>query len=252
MPEFYRKKKLCTDSQKALLKENSNNEESRLPSDTELSLLYFKNLFPSDKFEHRLPPMVLKHQLYSLNSNRTVVDKELNDMKNRNLIKIFKLGSDLDECAVVYTEDYRCHVTRVMAEFSVPKSVADKFVNSIVKRCSDVFINQDTLLKEYHFKDDDITQLVKACVLTVRTVGSFWLAVPNTGLFMKSLIRGRKAILTMIKKSKYKEILKNDLEQRKLPKLCRLGLTYHIQDIIGADLIHSVQTTSGQLLRLKE
>lgn len=52
-------------------------------------------------------------------------------------------------------------------------------------------------------------QLLKATVLTNRTVGSWWLAVPNTGMFMKSLLRGRKAILTMIKKSKYKEILKN-------------------------------------------
>ena len=52
-------------------------------------------------------------------------------------------------------------------------------------------------------------QLLKASVLTVKAVGSWWLAVPNTGMFMKSLLRGRKAILTMIKKSKYKEILKN-------------------------------------------
>ena len=50
---------------------------SRVPTDTEMYLIYFKNLFPLDKFEHRLPPMVLKHQLYSLNKNRTVVDKEL-------------------------------------------------------------------------------------------------------------------------------------------------------------------------------
>lgn len=253
MPEFYKKKKVCTESRsKVPITDAEREEVSRVPTDTEVYLLYFKNLFPLDKFEHRLPPMVLKHQLYSLNKNRTVVDKELNDLKNKGLIKIFKIGSEFDEYAVVFTEDYRCHVTRVMAEVSVPKSIADKFVNTIVKRCNDVYVNKDTLIKEYSFKDDDITQLLKATVLTNRTIGSWWLAVPNTGMFMKSLLRGRKAILTMIKKSKYKEILKNDLEQRKLPKMCRLGLTYHLQDIIGADLILSIQTTSGQLLRLKD
>ena len=51
-------------------------------------------------------------------------------------------------------------------------------------------------------------QLVKASVLTVRDVGSWWLSIPNAGIFMKSFSRGRKAVITMIRKSKYKEILK--------------------------------------------
>jgi hypothetical protein len=51
-------------------------------------------------------------------------------------------------------------------------------------------------------------QLVKAGVLTVRDVGSWWLAIPSAGLYMKSFNRGRKAVLTMIRKSKYKEILR--------------------------------------------
>ena len=51
------------------------------------------------------------------------------------------------------------------------------------------------------------SQLVKASVLTVRDVGSWWLAIPCAGIYMKSFIRGRKAMLTMIRKCKYKEIL---------------------------------------------
>ena len=52
------------------------------------------------------------------------------------------------------------------------------------------------------------SQLVKACVLTVRDVGSWWIAIPSAGVFMKSFIRGRKAVLTMIRKCKYKEIIR--------------------------------------------
>ena len=48
-----------------------------LPSDTKAALLYLKNLFPTEKFEGRLPPIVVKHQLYSIVKNRTIVDKEL-------------------------------------------------------------------------------------------------------------------------------------------------------------------------------
>ena len=49
--------------------------------------------------------------------------------------------------------------------------------------------------------------LVKAGVLTVRDAGTWWLALPSAGVFMKHFSRGRKAVITMIKKSKYKEIL---------------------------------------------
>ena len=53
----------------------------------------------------------------------------------------------------------------------------------------------------------NFSQLVKASVLTVRDVGSWWIAIPCAGIYMKSFIRGRKAMLTMIRKCKYKEIL---------------------------------------------
>ena len=48
-----------------------------LPSDTEAALLYLKNLFPLDKFEGRLPPIIVRNQLYSIVKNRTIADKEL-------------------------------------------------------------------------------------------------------------------------------------------------------------------------------
>ena len=49
--------------------------------------------------------------------------------------------------------------------------------------------------------------LVKAGVLVVRDVGSWWFTIPGAGIFMKSHLRGRKAVLTMIRKCKYREIL---------------------------------------------
>lgn len=34
-------------------------------------------LFPEEKFVKRVPPVVMKHMLYSLIPNRTLVDKEI-------------------------------------------------------------------------------------------------------------------------------------------------------------------------------
>ncbi|XP_014785012.2 uncharacterized protein LOC106879820 [Octopus bimaculoides] len=54
------------------------NDLADIPSDTKASLLYLKSLFPLEKFESRLPPVILKHQVYSIVKNRTLVDKQLN------------------------------------------------------------------------------------------------------------------------------------------------------------------------------
>lgn len=53
---------------------------SNLPNDTKAALLYLKNLFPMEKFEGRLPPIILKHQIYGIIKNRTLVDKEVVSM----------------------------------------------------------------------------------------------------------------------------------------------------------------------------
>lgn len=48
---------------------------------------------------------------------------------------------------------------------------------------------------------------MKAGVLTIRDVGSWWLAVPGAGLFVKSFLAGRKYLLNAIKKSKMQQVL---------------------------------------------
>lgn len=230
---------------------NDKNVED-IPSDTKASLLYLKSLFPVEKFESRLPPVILKHQVYSIMKNRTLVDKQLADMKSAGEIKVFKLGTESNDYSILFTEDYQSHIARTTADNCVSKAAIEKFLNTVVKNWNDVSVNKDVMINKFHFQDDEITQLVKASVLIVRDAGTWWLSIPNAGIFMKNLIRGRKAAITIIKKTKYREIFKDDLEQRKWPRLARLGIIYHIHDIIGADLVDCIQTTSGMLLRLRE
>jgi len=52
-------------------------DNSIVPNDTSCALAYLKNLFPVEKFEGRLPPIILQHQLYAIVSNRTLVDQQL-------------------------------------------------------------------------------------------------------------------------------------------------------------------------------
>jgi hypothetical protein len=50
---------------------------SHIPSDTEAALTYLKSKFTLEKFEGRLPPVLLVHQIYSIIKCKTSVDREI-------------------------------------------------------------------------------------------------------------------------------------------------------------------------------
>jgi len=56
---------------------HTHSDEMALPSDTEAGLLYLCSLFPREKFEGKLPAIVMKHQLYSVIHDKTTADREL-------------------------------------------------------------------------------------------------------------------------------------------------------------------------------
>lgn len=56
----------------------------------------------------------------------------------------------------------------------------------------------------------------------------------------------------MIKKSKYNEVLRADLEERRTTSHVKFPMKYHVHDIVGAELVESIPTTSGTLLRFAD
>ncbi|XP_055261983.1 serine/threonine-protein kinase 19 isoform X6 [Moschus berezovskii] len=176
-------------------------------------------LFPRVLFEDALPPIALRSQVYSLVPDRTAADRQL----------------------VLKACDGRPYAAAVQ-----------KFLASVLPACGDLSFQQDQMTQTFGFRDPEITQLVKAGVLTVRDAGSWWLAVPGAGRFIKYFVKGRQAVLSMVRKAKYRELLLSELLGRRAPASVRLGLAYHVHDLIGAQLVDCVSTTSGTLLRLPE
>ncbi|XP_077980375.1 winged helix repair factor 1-like [Glandiceps talaboti] len=222
--------------------------QQELVSDTKAALIYVKSQYHIETFDSRIPPIVLKHQIYGVVHNKTLADRQLDDMKEKKEIKMFKLGLAVDEYCIVFTEDYKKHVMRHMAG----NKVVERFLDTAIDKCCDVSLSKATMIDEFEFTDEEITLLVNASVLTVRDIGSWWLAIPGAGIFMKTFVKGRQALLRAIRKAKYQEILQQDLEGRKLTAVSKLGMSYHMMDIIGAEFVTRIQTTSGWLLRLKE
>ncbi|CAH1274212.1 STK19 [Branchiostoma lanceolatum] len=230
----------------------SDNEEhisAAVPSDTKAAIMYLCSLFPKQMYEGRIPPIIMKHQLYSVVKNKTLVDRQLNDLRNAHEVKMMKLGNEVDEYCLVFTEDYKNHIATFYGQ-ELSKTV-ERFLEDVVSRTNEMCVTQQ-IMTDHNFTDVEITQLVNAGVLTVRDLGSWWLAIPGAGLFVKHFTKGKKAVLASIRKSKYKEILKQELESRKMTASVKLGMSYHIHDIIGGDLVTCIETTSGELLRLKD
>ncbi|XP_023691477.1 serine/threonine-protein kinase 19 isoform X2 [Paramormyrops kingsleyae] len=221
------------------------------PFDIKAALESLMSLFNRKLFNDTLPRIVLQHQLYSLHGDRTSVDRQLNELREKGEVLVFQMGFDAEAVGVVFTEDYREKVLAGEAGRATLGAV-EKFLNNVLPSCPDMSFNKDQMLQQFFFTDAEITQLVKCGVLTVKDAGSWWLAIPNSGRFTKHFIQGRKAVLGMIKKSRYNEILMSDLERRQTTSQVKFQMKYHIHDIIGAEMVNRISTTSGVLLRFVE
>ncbi|XP_061475420.1 inactive serine/threonine-protein kinase 19 isoform X2 [Rhineura floridana] len=210
--------------------------EQEGPEAVESAVQYLTSLFPRKLFEDSLPPLVLRHQIYSLVKDRTTVDRRLNQLKDEGRIQMFQHGFDADTVVVAFTDSYKSKVLEFVSGKDFARTVR-KFLDSVLTSCPDISFDKKRMLGEFRFSDAEITQLVNAGVLTVRDAGSWWLAVPGAGRFVKCFIKGRKAVLSMIQKAKYKEVLLSNLQNRRAPSAVKLGLPYHIHDLIGAQLV---------------
>ncbi|XP_035511127.1 serine/threonine-protein kinase 19-like [Morone saxatilis] len=217
-------------------------------TDVKSTLQYLMTLFPRKLFNDTLPPIVFKHQLYSIHSDKTLVDKELNKLRERGELLMFQLGFDAEAFGLIFASDYKAKVL-AGEEGRETQATVKKFLEKVLSSCTDLSFSKDKMLREFLFTDAEITQLVKSGVLTVRDAGSWWLSIPNSGKFTKYFIQGRKAVLGMVKKSKYSEVLKAELEERRTTSHVKFHMKYHIHDIVGAELVESIPTTSGTLLR---
>ncbi|XP_017715058.1 PREDICTED: serine/threonine-protein kinase 19 isoform X2 [Rhinopithecus bieti] len=221
------------------------------PGSARAAVSELMQLFPRGLFEDALPPIVLRSQVYSLVPDRTVADRQLKELQEQREIRIVQLGFDLDAHGIIFTEDYRTRVLKACDGRPYAGAV-QKFLASVLPACGDLSFQQDQMTQTFGFRDSEITHLVNAGVLTVRDAGSWWLAVPGAGRFIKYFVKGRQAVLGMVRKAKYRELLLSELLGRRAPAVVRLGLTYHVHDLIGAQLVDCISTTSGTLLRLPE
>lgn len=251
-PDFYgvKKRKYNTlqadgDEIKQTVDENTDVPKSKLPSDSEAALSLLLKDFPVEKFSSGLPPIAFVHQLYSIVKCKTTVDREIDELQACNKVRLFKLGAADSSLAVVFTADLK----KVVATETQCSNVVKKFFDIVLNEIRDVSVEKNILRQRFHLSEHDVSELVNTGLLAVRSASSYWFSVPSVGQFIRTYLKGRKAVLGSVRKSKYSEILLSELEKRPFEKSLKLGIQYYIHDIVGAELVNCIETTSGIVLR---
>uniref|UniRef100_A0ACD5ZG81 Uncharacterized protein n=1 Tax=Avena sativa TaxID=4498 RepID=A0ACD5ZG81_AVESA len=239
--------------------ENSTSlEDNLIFSDTLIALQLMRTQFP--KLEKVVTqPFILQSQLYSSVKDRTQVDRDLESFKKDRVLRVFKLNTGQDDHAIMFMDDYLKQM-----EFSVRRStgknqdgseVFEWFEKYVLHSKLDVSINHLELCSLLSHggdaRDKHITLLMNAGLLTRQLIdpNMYWFSVPNIGPILKGLSQGRKEILSLLNRRKYKEMLLSSLEKTRL-RSSPLDVRFHLRDLIGSGHIKTFQTPTGLLARV--
>ncbi|CAI0434466.1 unnamed protein product [Linum tenue] len=168
-----------------------------------------------------IEPFVLRSQLYSSVKDRTQVDRELETLKRENMLRIFKLNTGQDDHAIMFLEDY---------------------------------LNQCLLLSNGgKVKDEHISLLINGGLLTRQLIdpNMYWFAIPNIGSILKGLSQGRKELLSLLKRRRYKEMMLAPLEKKRL-RFSPLDIRFHLRDLIGSGHLKTLCTPTGLVVRVSK
>ncbi|KAJ1259491.1 hypothetical protein BS78_10G159900 [Paspalum vaginatum] len=233
-------------------------EDNLIFNDTMVALQLMRTQFP--KLEKVVSqPFILQSQLYSSVKDRTQVDRDLESFKKDKVLRIFKLSSGQDDHAIMFMDDYLKQV-----DFAIKRSrgkdqdgceVFEWFERYVVPSKLDVSINQLELCSLLScggdVSDKHITLLMNAGLLTRQLIDPniYWFAIPRIGPILKGLSQGRKEILSLLNRRKYKEMPLSSLEKTRL-RLSPLDTRFLLRDLIGSGHIKTVQTPTGLLARV--
>ncbi|KAK9282201.1 hypothetical protein L1049_005113 [Liquidambar formosana] len=235
-------------------------EDNLTFSDTLVALRIMRAQFPTiDKVS--IQPFVLRSQLYSSVQDRTQVDRELESLRREKVLRIFKLNTGQDDHAVMFMDDYLNQVERVVKRMEAKKlddlEVFEWFKTHVIFSKLEPSIEHQELCALLAIggsvKDEHISLLINAGLLTRQIIdpNMYWFAIPNIGSILKGLSQGRKELLSLLNRRRYKEMMLAPLEKKRL-RLSPLDMRFHLRDLIGSGHLKTVQTPTGLIVRVSK
>ncbi|OAY67416.1 Serine/threonine-protein kinase 19 [Ananas comosus] len=227
-------------------------------SDTLVALQMMRSQFPSVE-KVTIQPFILQSQLYSSVKDRTQVDRDLESLKKEKVLRVFKLSTGQDDHAIMFMEDYLKQMASSVKRFEKEKQhdleVFEWFKTHVMESKLDVCIAHQELCSLLshggEVTDRHVTLLISAGLLTRQLIdpNMYWFAIPNIGSILKGLSQGRKELLSLLNRRKYKEMPLAPLEKKRL-RLSPLDMRFHLRDLIGSGHLKSLQTPAGIIVRV--
>ncbi|CAN1245112.1 Serine/threonine-protein kinase 19 [Linum grandiflorum] len=235
-------------------------EDSLMFSDTSVALRIMRAQFPRiDKVSTE--PFVLRSQLYSSVEDRTQVDRELETLKRENVLRIFKLNTGQDDHAVMLLEDYLKQVERATKRLEETgkgdTEVFEWFRTHVIDCKLEPSIDHQELWSLLSnggkVKDAHISLLINAGFLTRQLIdpNRYWFTIPSIGVILKGISQGRKELLSLLNRRRYKEMMLALLEKKRL-RMSPLDIRFHLRDLIGSGHLKTVSTPSGLVVRVSK
>ncbi|KAM5563456.1 hypothetical protein ABKV19_018199 [Rosa sericea] len=243
-------------------------EENLTFSDTLVALRIMREQFP--QIDKPIQPFILRSQLYSSVEDRTQVDRDLEatfefslqTLRREKVLRIFKLNSGQDDHAIMFLDDYLCQVDRVVKRLEGEKGsdvleVFNWFRSHVIDFKLEPSIEHQELCTLLSLggkvKDEHISLLMNSGLLTRQLIDPniYWFAIPNIGSVLKGLSQGRKEVLSLLNRRRYKEMMLAPLEKKRL-RFSSLDMRFHLRDLIGSGHLKTVQIPTGIVVRVSK
>ncbi|XP_047982684.1 serine/threonine-protein kinase 19 homolog isoform X2 [Salvia hispanica] len=204
-------------------------------------------------------PHIQKSQLYSSIKNRTEVDREIESLKREKVVRIFKLNTGQDDHAIMFIDDYISQIERVVKRMEENSKndlvVFEWFKIHVLQSKLETSIGHQELWSFLSLggkvKEDHISHLISAGLLIRQLIDQnmYWFSIPNIGSVLKGLSQGRKELMSLLSRRKYKEMMMAALEVKRL-RFSPLDMRFHLRDLIGSGQLKTIQTPSGLIVRV--
>ncbi|CAN1245108.1 Serine/threonine-protein kinase 19 [Linum grandiflorum] len=191
-------------------------------------------------------------------------------LKRENVLRIFKLNTGQDDHAVMLLEDYLndvapfdCHVqveraTKRLEETGKGDTEVFEWFRTHVIDCKlEPSIDHQELWSLLSnggkVKDAHISLLINAGFLTRQLIdpNRYWFTIPSIGVILKGISQGRKELLSLLNRRRYKEMMLALLEKKRL-RMSPLDIRFHLRDLIGSGHLKTVSTPSGLVVRVSK
>ncbi|XP_052731334.1 uncharacterized protein LOC108326007 isoform X3 [Vigna angularis] len=79
----------------------------------------------------------------------------------------------------------------------------------------------------------------------------YWFSIPNIGSHLKGIVQGRKEIISLLSRRRYKEMMLSSLEKKRL-RTSPLDVRFHLRDLIGSGHLRTDQAPTGLIIRVSK